>query len=172
MCGEKTLAVQSSNSHQGSPPHVRGKASSWIKEGTENRITPACAGKSAMRVVLQLRLRDHPRMCGEKKSAINCGSFTLGSPPHVRGKVQQFGKRRAPTGITPACAGKSCRCSRPAPDRWDHPRMCGEKQPGGEFVTRAEGSPPHVRGKDDFPHGAFCHVGITPACAGKSGCGH
>ena len=25
VCGEKTLAVQSSNSHQGSPPRMRGK---------------------------------------------------------------------------------------------------------------------------------------------------
>ena len=69
-------------------------------------------------------------MCGEKKSAINCGSFTLGSPPRVRGKGNDRAVECAADGITPACAGKSPYEPAGIQGLQDHPRVCGEKLTG------------------------------------------
>ena len=70
-------------------------------------ITPACAGKSAMLDFLPLRLRDHPRVCGEKELRKVTTLMGMGSPPRVRGKEELLQFVIGHTGITPACAGKS-----------------------------------------------------------------
>ena len=91
----------------------------------------------------------------------------LGSPPHVRGKVQKGQAISLIHGITPACAGKrlAYSCSKNLVE--DHPRMCGEKLKFIAVAFSMWGSPPHVRGKVCFvPFPLFYH-GITPACAGK-----
>ena len=72
-------------------------------------ITPACAGKSVIRISDGCLRRDHPRVCGEKLNALAQCPFILGSPPRVRGKVQLQVLHNASEGITPACAGKSIR---------------------------------------------------------------
>ena len=71
-------------------------------------------------------------------------------------------------GITPACAGKSSR--RPCADRqyWDHPRLRGEKAVFDAEQINCPGSPPLARGKGAVKQAAQRHLGITPACAGKS----
>ena len=46
--------------------------------------------------------------------------------------------------------------------------MCGEKAKDKETVIDAEGSPPRVRGKDDYLLLLRDAFRITPACAGKS----
>ena len=53
---------------KGSPPHMRGKAQEWMKEGKAERITPAYAGKSVTDLKQQFVDQDHPRICGEKLS--------------------------------------------------------------------------------------------------------
>ena len=72
-------------------------------------ITPACAGKSVIRISDGCLRRDHPRVCGEKLNALAQFPFILGSPPRVRGKVQLQVLHNASEGITPAYAGKSIR---------------------------------------------------------------
>ena len=129
---------------------MRGKASSWIKEGTENRITPAYAGKSSLSFLLLLLSGDHPRMCGEKTRNAPAAPKRRGSPPHVRGKVHAVETLKHSGGITPACAGKRPRTP-----------LAG---------SSSRGSPPHVRGKACRSDSADFWQGITPACAGKSGC--
>ena len=47
--------------------------------------------------------------------------------------------------------------------------MCGEKIAWLRSKTAAKGSPPHVRGKDTVNQSGQRGLGITPACAGKSG---
>ena len=168
ICGEKCPHQSFQSMHQGSPPHVRGKGWNvcqvWVSPG----ITPACAGKSQFVHLFSPPVRDHPRMCGEKKSAQLRKPKHLGSPPHVRGKVPNMGGICVAIGITPACAGKSPRRTLCNSASRDHPRMCGEKLPGFGHDPGDQGSPPHMRGK--VPHlllGAG-EMGITPACAGKS----
>ena len=46
--------------------------------------------------------------------------------------------------------------------------MCGEKSSLVTSGARAMGSPPRVRGKDEFSSPYFSSSRITPACAGKS----
>ena len=50
---------------------------------------------------------DHPRLCGEKLPAISLDTYTLGSPPPMRGKVAVGRLEIISIGITPAYAGKS-----------------------------------------------------------------
>ena len=72
------------------------------------------------------------------------------------------------SGITPAYAGKRNRkrvC--PAFCR-DHPRLCGEKLIAISIFLCASGSPPPMRGKDEFDMDEVDDARITPAYAGKS----
>ena len=151
----------------GSPPHVRGKGDSEVICQRAHGITPACAGKSRC-ILQQLRVvKDHPRMCGEKRAGTGQHGGVQGSPPHVRGKgvVHVFVSKIFR--ITPACAGKRLSCSCRASQSWDHPRMCGEKKNTFRKLKASTGSPPHVRGKAVVVVGAIGVDGITPACAGK-----
>ena len=87
-------------------------------------------------------------MCGEKQTEYEENHNLQGSPPHVRGKDDEFHVPERSFGITPACAGKRSRVYEAAEPGLDHPRMCGEKQlPSGTHRIML-GSPPHVRGKD------------------------
>ena len=106
-------------------------------------------------------------MCGEKAVFDMCSCHSLGSPPHVRGKVACKVQAVCYEGITPACAGKrGCPHSGPGTTR-DHPRVCGEKtMPRSELPTTS-GSPPRMRGKGTAPCDGQSGDGITPAYAGK-----
>ena len=70
-------------------------------------------------------------------------------------------------GITPAHAGKRGYDKLPCGQYRDHPRPCGEKIDTSKYVTRAEGSPPPMRGKVLCRWHLRQHCGITPAHAGK-----
>ena len=50
------------------------------------RITPAYAGKRPAKHSVKRYERDHPRLCGEKRTFSKRASFCLGSPPPMRGK--------------------------------------------------------------------------------------
>ena len=149
-------------------PRVRGKVTPTEPEGYHSRITPACAGKSEGRVPGDRAKRDHPRVCGEKLVRGLLQFAVQGSPPRVRGKVQNSATIQPENGITPACAGKSrLSCIFRLRTR-DHPRVCGEKVAGQLGQDYHQGSPPRVRGKALLIGRTRMCTGITPACAGKS----
>ena len=106
-------------------------------------------------------------MCGEKLFGVCRSRCSVGSPPHVRGKVKASTFRVKSKGITPACAGKRCRLFFAGACNRDHPRMCGEKIRIMSSFFFCPGSPPHVRGKVVSIHIALFLARITPACAGK-----
>ena len=85
---------------------MRGKAGLCLKDGSEVRITPACAGKRGLVTLVDFFGKDHPRVCGEKSLFIRIPLFSLGSPPRVRGKVVGLVDDVPQGRITPACAGK------------------------------------------------------------------
>ena len=131
------------------------------------RITPAYAGKSQIVVNLICGKQDHPRLCGEKDSPLLNSTLILGSPPPMRGKVttkikEGFGRR-----ITPAYAGKSRDQTLHFQNRWDHPRLCGEKIKNHLNGILYPGSPPPMRGKAGNPAKCRRCPRITPAYAGK-----
>ena len=99
----------------------------------------------------RMLLRDHPRVCGEKRFSAVFQRAMSGSPPRVRGKVFQLRGQGIQTRITPACAGKSC--------------------DGMQEIEGLSGSPPRVRGKVNGAGELPVIGGITPACAGKSPAG-
>ena len=149
MCGEKCCPLVCTIWLIGSPPRMRGKAGPEGQHHQPAGITPACAGKSPAMSPGHITLRDHPRMCGEKKNANPREITIVGSPPHVRGKGTRVVHDRNGRGITPACAGKSRLCACGCLQMRDHPRMCGEKVSTKKILNSYLGSPPHVRGKAD-----------------------
>ena len=127
MRGEKTIKNGHCQASQGSPPHARGKVHVRMICACNTGITPACAGKSDCLSVLKERLRDHPRMRGEKCYPSCRAGYTGGSPPHARGKGDAIVDKSIWAGITPACAGKSNDLKFVDQTIRDHPRMRGEK---------------------------------------------
>ena len=86
----------------------------------------------------------------------------------MRGKAAMLSGDTTVTGITPAYAGKSRNVFRSYLQKWDHPRLCGEKQQL-EYSTKLDkGSPPPMRGKETSGRNRSAAAGITPAYAGKS----
>ena len=127
VCGEKDAICKSCPARQGSPSRMRGKAG-WPLCGLPCiGITPAYAGKSQPWRSYSQRRWDHPRVCGEKRPAVDGKRPLRGSPPHVRGKVKDPVPVSALVGITPAYAGKSSASSSSVHRSRDHPRVCGEK---------------------------------------------
>ena len=53
-------------------------------------------------------------------------------------------------------------------ERWDHPRLCGEKVNVPIFPVFVQGSPPPMRGKVQPVQDHKSQKRITPAYAGKS----
>ena len=145
--GEKANAAATSSGKLGSPPLARGKGRSPLCCFGGWRITPACAGKSRRGSSAVASSKDHPRLRGEKFGRIVILSCRRGSPPLARGKVLCMPSFVVPSGITPACAGKSGKTAAQKQVARDHPRLRGEKLL------------------------LFCPSwgcrGITPACAGK-----
>ena len=70
MGGEKQCGLPTACRRTGSPPHGRGKAVVPVCASRLSGITPAWAGKSQSDQHDRGRLRDHPRMGGEKPSQI------------------------------------------------------------------------------------------------------
>ena len=71
---------------------------------------------------------DHPRLCGEKHSAVRCTVSRKGSPPPMRGKEKWAAEKPVAERITPAYAGKSGVLWIHDDLNLDHPRLCGEKR--------------------------------------------
>ena len=167
VCGEKLDRTVLSVEAEGSPPPVRGKASRAGLLRQRKRITPACAGKSPVDLLIRNAPQDHPRLCGEKFIFVCRAEERAGSPPRVRRKVSKQDISIRGMGITPACAGKSICCLQFSDFTQDHPHVCGEKALTKTEKQQHMGSPPRVRGKVMRVSAGVYAVRITPACAGK-----
>ena len=110
-CGENLRRLKRLYQALGSPPQVRGKPSGKSTDTATSRITPAGAGKTFWRTSGHMRLRDHPRRCGENARG-NCRYLLeTGSPPQVRGKPPCSSSGGFFERITPAGAGKTLKRS-------------------------------------------------------------
>ena len=126
MRGEDLSRRSIISSKWGSPPHARGRRRAGHFSASNERITPACAGKTD-RSQIRVRLRsDHPRMRGEDESTSFVMRRSFGSPPHARGRRSKRRRTTLHSGITPACAGKTELNILTFPICQDHPRMRGE----------------------------------------------
>ena len=95
----------------GSPPHTRGRSSAWRANSTMRRFTPAYAGKIKQPAFCLRSGSVHPRIRGEDSIPFKRLLSSCGSPPHTRGRSLSDIGTTAPTGFTPAYAGK-IRCWR------------------------------------------------------------
>ena len=168
VCGEKTRSPSFIVVKRGSPPRMRGKGKGAAARKLRAGITPAYAGKSLRHCCFCVLHRDHPRVCGEKTNPALPGITKPGSPPRMRGKVENNMLDEIEDGITPAYAGKSLHCKSSVNVLWDHPRVCGEKWGGWYQKGGEKGSPPRMRGKAFYLGSWQCANRITPAYAGKS----
>ena len=91
-----------------------------------------------------------------------------GSPPQVRGKLDNGLAASYGVRITPAGAGKTRRRRREISCKRDHPRRCGENVDTGIEKLEIAGSPPQVRGKRRLTKRFENTLRITPAGAGKT----
>ena len=168
MGGEKYLPCFNADGFVGSPPRWRGKAVKFRCTCGLQRITPAWAGKSKLALCTPSCPTDHPRAGREKNKELEGVWLPMGSPPRRRGKERSTALVGTPTRITPALAGKSYVFGPFRPGSWDHPRVGGEKQIGGDNGLDKQGSPPRGRGKGCLESFLATTVRITPAWAGKS----
>ena len=88
MCGEEAVEKPTVQSGIGSPPHVRGRVADQLTTRELSGITPACAGKRLGNEDILKPPSDHPRMCGEEAKIFRALCGPMGSPPHVRGRVE------------------------------------------------------------------------------------
>ena len=167
VCGEKMVSMIPHRRSRGSPPRVRGKEDGFAQLGNVGGITPAYAGKRRCPRFRPGKIRDHPRVCGEKPPSCPEMSTNEGSPPRMRGKVLKLQNALKKFRITPAYAGKRPRTLLAGSSSRDHPRVCGEKCISGICKKCRSGSPPRVRGKGSKNVPKKRSMGITPACAGK-----
>ena len=126
---------------------MRGKVDQQSMLCSCKGITPAYAGKRLTLHKIWQTVRDHPRLCGEKRIFVVSYSYT--------------------SGITPAYAGKSPVWTHRTPSCQDHPRLCGEKKDTRRRKWRQSGSPPPMRGKGVSTQFQQLYNRITPAYAGK-----
>ncbi len=168
VCGDYLSEEEERFINGGSPPRVRGLLAVLQRIMRLIGITPACAGTTETLFNRAAGPGDHPRVCGDY---VGVPGFTVppaGSPPRVRGLLddQPVGPRHA--GITPACAGTTRRRNSEFPASRDHPRVCGDYGAPGVTTPRRAGSPPRVRGLRTRPGRNSRDMGITPACAGTT----
>ena len=107
VCGKNRITITRVSLSPGSPPRVREKLSRFLVPDSNDRITPACAGKTDGVGLVNTTLRDHPRVCGKNLSKILTAWSFMGSPPRVREKLHEQVSTSASLRITPACAGKT-----------------------------------------------------------------
>ena len=113
VCGENDLVAWFSQTPGGSSPRVRGKLSHIAADRHEQRLIPACAGKTLRILFPCYKYTAHPRVCGENRHGGWRGAEEGGSSPRVRGKRLCVLGHRGFSGLIPACAGKT-RESNPA----------------------------------------------------------
>ena len=125
-------------------------------------------GKVQIRPATRTTRRITPAYAGKRSFAGQAPVFLRGSPPPMRGKDGVPELHRQSGGITPAYAGKSASPLGTDQMRQDHPRLCGEKTARPEYFQKYKGSPPPMRGKEQYAMHWKMLDRITPAYAGKS----
>ena len=107
-------------------------------------------------------------MCGENIFVYFYQHSETGSSPRVRGKRVRACSDSFPSGLIPACAGKT-----PGWPPWTagagaHPRVCGENAIATFTKDHPHGSSPRVRGKRCTAARTRFDCRLIPACAGKT----
>ena len=111
MCGKNSRSASTSRRQYGSPPRVREELIFSLLFFLPIRITPACAGRTSMKLNCLAVTWDHPRVCGKNLVVIVVCCIMAGSPPRVREEPIFPSLVMLLRGITPACAGRTVKKS-------------------------------------------------------------
>ena len=85
ICGEHQIPVHERVQREGSSPHMRGTLTTVSLLMPIRGIIPAYAGNTLRPFTELVRVRDHPRICGEHRFYRLCRLAAEGSSPHMRG---------------------------------------------------------------------------------------
>ena len=156
VCGENSPRCRRLSGRSGSSPRVRGKRFQLVRILEDQRLIPACAGKTLRTKRGHQKRWAHPRVCGENVSKRPRRYRLPGSSPRVRGKPARSALRRRSQRLIPACAGKTAVTRASLIIQTAHPRVCGENALRQVYSLVDEGSSPRVRGKlQGGQHGSF-----------------
>ena len=126
VCGENCYNMNGNKGVTGSSPRVRGKLRHHVIQVSDDRLIPACAGKTWASLGRRSNSAAHPRVCGENLFDSIRTRVLSGSSPRVRGKLDKWMQVKANSGLIPACAGKTFSLVKARRNSMAHPRVCGE----------------------------------------------
>ena len=152
----------------GSPPLAREGRMMKEKRSKNFRITPARAGRTQTRTMVDGVVRDHPRSRGKDCPHFIRREYVVGSPPLAREGPRWRTSIQKYRGITPARAGRT----KPSCDKKDlskdHPRSRGKDSLLLFGTNVLLGSPPLAREGLGFATAEYMNIRITPARAGRT----
>ena len=168
MRGEDEPQPERHRQTMGTPPRARGRHK-WHNDcDCTIGNTPACAGKTPPQPSPKRGQWEHPRVRGEDSSFLIVTNCHTGTPPRARGRLIDHRDKGAPSGNTPACAGKTSAWPRTEHSQREHPRVRGEDVSRRIADQSLLGTPPRARGRRFFRAFSPAGSGNTPACAGKT----
>ena len=170
LCGDHLGFLNAHIFPLGSPPLMRGPLMKHDLLARPDRITPAYAGTTSVRVLVGTGAEDHPRLCGDHHMRKLAGFYKQGSPPLMRGPHVSAPQRDRAVGITPAYAGTTVPITVSDERESDYPRLCGDHRLELIGGYAHLGSPPLMRGPPIVPTCLPFPDGITPAYAGTTNC--
>ena len=166
--GENHVHSRCALSDRGSSPLTRGKRSYGEAGSTWDGLIPAHAGKTRKVNRVSGQGRAHPRSRGENPQGVIIDRDISGSSPLTRGKLGRLEFQERTAGLIPAHAGKTCFLGLIGSLVGAHPRSRGENRRPRSYASRALGSSPLTRGKQDVDVPVLLHDGLIPAHAGKT----
>ncbi len=172
----------------GTPPRRRGGPQGRGQDVPAQRNTPASAGRTFARKVMQRGTAEHPRVGGEDPDRWTTGRVLGGSPPRRRGGRERPGRppavrrntpasaggqrqrlgRRGLQRNTPASAGRTGRCTPTRGSGSEHPRVGGEDITRATSISSGIGTPPRRRGEHPRVQRRGRGDRNTPASAGRT----
>ncbi len=168
VCGERTATHNVIDGNFGSSPRVRGTPPNAHADSAGRRFIPACAGNARRYGRAPAARTVHPRVCGERDLAGETLKREHGSSPRVRGTRGEELRLFLAARFIPACAGNAMSYRIPGTGYSVHPRVCGERAPGGDLFIVDRGSSPRVRGTLVSSATIIFASRFIPACAGNA----
>ena len=159
VCGEKPHLTPAIDRSKGSPPRMRGKAVPAALPDVTHGITPAYAGKRLQNDKGNIYGRDHPRVCGEKRTTAGRSSGACAATSNAIGMVTSALYRSAMS----YTKEHSCpTCTNPSPGTHPSATMTAWASPYRQACTvghTGAGAEQQHRNARHIIHGCFLRAG-------------
>ena len=167
VCGGTFAGTDSTLSHSGLSPRVRGNRRRALARATNPRSIPACAGEPFPVIRGMVGAWVYPRVCGGTPRAGSGLIYCQGLSPRVRGNPSLGSLAVAGKGSIPACAGEPFLEAVHNAYKMVYPRVCGGTRRGQIGGGVGRGLSPRVRGNQPAQALRIRSPGSIPACAGE-----